>query len=82
MLEWIADMIGTLVNGIESIVEGLLSLFDFLFSMIEDLVYVAALLGDIGGGIAAWLSWLPPLVVSTVVVLIALAIVFRVLGRE
>ena len=82
MLDWIANMIETLVNGIESIVDGLLSLFDFLFSMIEDLVYVAALLGDIGGGIAVWLSWLPALVVSTVVILIALAIVFRVLGRE
>lgn len=82
MLKNIWEVVKGIWTGITSLVTGLDDLLTFLWSMIEDLVYVVGLLGQIGGNIISWIGWLPSLVVSTVVVLVSLAIIFKVLGRE
>lgn len=78
MLESIKNFFAQLLGYFESI-------FDFIIDFISDLIYVIRLLGSLPVGSASYLSfldWLPASIVVFIVAITAVAIIYKVLGRE
>ena len=59
----------------------LLSLVDFLISFLGDLVFFVRLIVALTANIPNYFSWLPAECVSLIVIVFAVVIVLRVLGR-
>lgn len=75
-------MLSTIKDFIVSIGEGLLSAWDFLISLIEDIVYVIKVTGIALSKIPDIFSWLPAEVLVMLVLLIGVVVVYKVTGRE
>ena len=58
------------------------SLVDFVVGMIEDLVYVVKLCGSFVAKIPTLFSWLPASVVAIIVIIFAIVVIYKILGRE
>lgn len=57
-------------------------LFEFLWQVIKGIGQVSAWLGIIPTLLPDFLSWLPAALVSTILVLIFIAIIYKILGRQ
>lgn len=66
-----------LLSGIGDAIIGLI---DFLISMVQDLIYAVGLLVQLTPAIPIFFIWLPAGFVAVLVVIISIAIIFRVLG--
>lgn len=62
--------------------ELIVSLIAFVFGMIEDLLYIVALLGSIIVKIRAMIGWLPSACITLTVTLFAVVLIYKLLGRE
>lgn len=71
-----------LVEFIKGIAEGVTAAIDFLFGIIEDLVYMVKLLGQFILDIPAYLSWLPAGVVAIFITIFGIVVIYKVIGRE
>lgn len=58
------------------------SLVDFVVGLIEDIVYVVKLCGSFVLKIPQLFSWLPAPVVALIVILFAVVVIYKILGRE
>ena len=58
------------------------SLFGFLFGIIQDLLYIVALLGSVIVKIPAMIGWLPSACITLTVTLFAVVLIYKLLGRE
>lgn len=74
-MEEIFELLSTLVTTI-------FNLIDFVLSLLEDLIYIVALLAEFAGKIPYYLSWLPSGVVAIIVAVFAIVVIYKVLGRE
>lgn len=59
-----------------------LAFFDFLIQMIKDVVYVVTLCNDFVKKIPLMFSWLPSPIVSVIVIIFAIVVIYKILGRE
>lgn len=57
------------------------SVWNFLVDLIEDLVYMVKLLGEIVGQIPSLFSWLPTAVLSLLIALVGIVVVYKIIGR-
>lgn len=71
-----------LVEFIKGIAEGVSAAIDFLFGIIQDLVYMVQLLGQFILDIPAYLSWLPSAVVAIFITIFSIVVIYKVIGRE
>lgn len=65
-------------EGIASAVSGAI---DFLLGLVFDLVYVVQLLGRFLRIVPSFLTWLPPELLSIVLVAITIAVIYKIIGR-
>ena len=75
MLETIKDFFLNLGNIITSLV-------DFVVGMIEDLIYVVVLCGSFVAKIPTLFSWLPTEAVAIIVIIFAIVVIYKIIGRE
>lgn len=71
-----------ILKAIKSIATGFTSLLDFLFGVIEDLVYVVKILGDAILSIPTYLGWLPEVFLTVVITIFGIVVIYKILGRE
>lgn len=75
-------MLKKIWNVVKDIGEFLKNTVDFILDLFEDLVYVTKLLGDVVKDIPEYLGLFPTVIVSAVLVLVSIAVIYKLLGRE
>lgn len=67
------------IKGIGAAISGF---FSFVFSLIEDIIYLVQLTGRMLAQIPSFFSWLPAPVLGLIISAITIAVLYKVLGRE
>lgn len=67
-LEGLGDILGSLVN--------------FVFGIIQDLLYVIALIGSLVVKIPDMVGWLPSACITLVITAFSIVVIYKILGRE
>lgn len=67
------------IKGIGAAIRGF---FAFVFSLIEDIIYLVQLTGRMLAQIPSFFSWLPPPILALIITAITIAVLYKVLGRE
>lgn len=74
-------MIEFIKNAISSISEFFTTVWSIISSLVDDIIYVVKLLGNIVAQIPSLFSWLPAPVLALFILAIGLVVVYKVLGR-
>lgn len=75
MLQQIFDALGNIVSFITGIV-------DFVLDFIRDLGYIISTISLVAGNFATYISWLPSGMVIMIGILISIAVIYKVAGRD
>lgn len=78
-------MLQDLLNFLKEIGNYFVAIWDFLTGLISDIVYVIKLLSSLPFGFqdaSVFFGWLPSSIVVFLVGLMAVAIIYKILGRE
>ena len=70
------------VETLKGIAEAITAAIDFLFGIIEDLVYMVKLLGQFILDIPNYLSWLPPAITAIFLAIFSIVVIYKIIGRE
>lgn len=70
------------IETLKGIAEAITAAIEFLFGLIEDLVYMVGLLGQFILDIPAYLSWLPTGIIAIFVTIFSIVVIYKILGRE
>lgn len=70
------------VSFFKGIGNAIVSVFDFVISFFQDLIYVIQLLGKFLGQLPQYLSWMPSSVSGLLITLFAIVVIYKILGRE
>lgn len=71
-----------ILDFLEGFVETITSVVDFVIGFFEDIVYLIAITGQVLTQIPAYFSWLPSELIALLGVLLALIVLYKILGRE
>lgn len=71
-----------IIDFFKGIGDVITSCIDFLIDFIADIVYVIELTGKFVLQIPEYFSWLPAQVLSVIVLIFAVVVIYKVLGRE
>lgn len=74
MLEFIKNILSNISNFFTAV-------WGFLVDLIEDLVYMVKLLGQIVADIPSLFSWLPAGVLALFIALVGIVVVYKIIGR-
>lgn len=72
----------SLIEFFKGFAEAIVVAFDFLISFFEDTVYVIKLLGKFILQIPSYFSWLPAELLIILSSIIALVVIYKIMGRE
>lgn len=75
-------MLETIKNVFLGFIDLVTSLIDFVVGFIQDIVYVVQLTASFVVKIPQLLSWLPSSIVTLFVILFAIVVIYKILGRE
>lgn len=71
-----------ILNFFKSIADGLTAILELVIGLVSDIVYIVKLSGAFLSRIPSLFSWLPPEIVSLIVLLITIVVLYKILGRE
>lgn len=71
-----------IMEWLESIFSFFKSIYDFVVSFFEDIVYIIQLTAAFVARIPSYFSWLPAEALTLIVALFAVVVIYKVLGRE
>lgn len=71
-----------IINFFKAVANGLIAIVEFLGSMIADILYVVQLTGEFVSQIPQYLSFIPAPVLTIILSMFAVAVVYKILGRE
>lgn len=71
-----------LIDFLEGFVETITSVVDFVIGFFDDIVYLISITGQVLVQIPAYFSWLPGELIALLGVLLALIVLYKILGRE
>lgn len=71
-----------LLQFFQGIGNAITNFFDFLFSLVGDLVYLIQLTGKFLVSIPGYFSWLPPELLALIGTIFTIVVLYKVLGRE
>lgn len=71
-----------IIDFFKGVADVVSSCIDFLIGFISDIVYVIELTGKFVLQIPEYFSWLPAPVLSVIVLIFAVVVIYKVLGRE
>lgn len=72
----------TLLNFIGSIADLIVGLVGYLIHVISDVIYMIGLLASIVLYFPSYITWVPPTIAGSITVIISLAVVYKIIGRE
>lgn len=75
-------MLSTIKDVILGIYHAIISIFDFLGSAIRELATIARLCAQSVAAIPSYLGFLPASVIAIVLVLVSIAVLYKITGRE
>ena len=74
------------MNGLLDFFAGLgdivVSVFQFLFQTVKDLIYIVVLLTSLINRIPDMIGWLPSACITLVVTTFAIVLIYKIVGRE
>lgn len=76
------EAIRNVLDFLKMIGDTLISFFEFAFSLVEDLVYVIKLTGEMVIKIPSYFSWLPGEAVALIATIFSIVVIYKVIGRE
>lgn len=71
-----------IVDFLKGIGTAITSIFDFIISFFQDLVYAIQLCGKVLLNLPSYLGWIPSSFLSIIMVLFGIVVVYKILGRE
>lgn len=71
-----------IIRFFEGIGTALKSVLDFVISLFKDMAFMVQLLSKFLSSIPDYFGWLPAGVISTLVLIITIAVLYKILGRE
>lgn len=71
-----------IIEFFESIKDAIVTAYEFLVGVIEDIAYMVKMLGSYVDDIPEWFSWLPSGALAIVVTTVAIVVIYKILGRE
>lgn len=73
---------GAIIDFFAGIADAVSAALDFLASIIADTLYVVQLTGEFVTQVPEYLSFLPPPILALAVSMFAVAVIYKILGRE
>ena len=73
------DAIINFFRGITDVITGVIG---FIIDFFGDIVYMVQMLGEIALQLPTYFAWLPPQLLSALVLVFTLVILYKILGRE
>lgn len=70
------------VSFFKGIGDAITSAFDFLISLISDIVYMIQLTGKFLAQLPRYFSWMPAEISALLLILFAIVVIYKILGRE
>lgn len=74
-------MLEFIKNAIQAISTFFTSVWQIITGLVEDIVYTVKLLGDIVVKIPSFFSYLPPAVLSILIISIGVVVIYKIMGR-
>lgn len=71
-----------MVGILQAIGNAIVSVVDFVISFFGDLIYAIQLLGKVVLQIPTYFAWMPPEVLALIVLIFAIVVIYKILGRE
>ncbi|MBQ9839097.1 MAG: hypothetical protein IJO56_06390 [Oscillospiraceae bacterium] len=71
-----------ILNFFQGIGDAIVAVIDFVISFFADIVYLIQLLGKALASLPGYIDWLPPEMVTLLIVLIGVVVIYKILGRE
>ena len=75
-------MLDTIVEFFKGFIDVITSVIDFVISFVQDLVYIVKLCATFVAKIPTLFGWLPTSVVTIVVMIFAIVVIYKIMGRE
>lgn len=66
----------------EGIKDGIVTAYEYLVGVIEDIAYMVKLLAGYVDKIPDWFDWLPAEVLYILLTIVAVVVIYKILGRE
>lgn len=71
-----------LISFFTSLGDTIVAVFQFWIKYISDLFFVVRLLGNLALSLPAMIGWLPSACISVTVLAFAIAVIYKIMGRE
>lgn len=75
-------MLESILSAIESVVGFIDTIWQFIQDFTSDTFEMIKLVGDTVSKIPSYLSWLPPQIITPLIVLFGVVVIYKILGRE
>lgn len=69
-------------DAIKGFFEFIVSIVEFLFGLIKDLVYVVRMIGKAAISIPTYIGFLPTVLISLFLVSVSVVIIYKIVGRD
>lgn len=71
-----------MLDLLQTIVNSLTALIDFVFQLVQDLIFIVQTLGEAILSIPDYLGWLPTSVASLFILAFSVVLIYKIVGRE
>lgn len=71
-----------IVDFLSGIGDAIVSIVDIVITLLEDIVYVVQICGQMLANLPSYFSWLPAEAVSLIVLAITIIVIYKFAGRE
>lgn len=71
-----------IISFFKGIGNAIVTAFDFIISLFEDLVYIIQLLAKVVISLPSYFSWIPAELVAILLTLFAIVVIYKIMGRE
>lgn len=70
------------ISFFQGIGNAITSAFDFVVSLVSDIVYLIQLTGKFLGQLPGYFSWMPAEISTLLLILFTIVVLYKILGRE
>lgn len=81
-MQTIINLLSSVGQFFTTLGRSIVSLIDFVMSMISDLLYLVEMLVELLPALPAFFTWLPSAAVTTVILAFSILVTLRILGRS
>lgn len=75
-------MLQKIGDFLQGIWDAIITVIEFVVDFIKDIIYIVQLVGETVLKIPEYIGWLPTYITTSLVVLFAIVVIYKILGRE